>query len=374
MKKSGYPDVSRRLPCIHGITLIVISVLACAALDAQEAAGAGGMPGLEGIAERGLLEQRIGFYDKYNNLMPLLIEELKTCAMKVSGTGEVLATSPRLVIDYGLDLQAGVWEDADRVTLHNEKYWKAILVLTQRDNTALFTRLVLLMREGFLKRAEMVTLFCAYDMNTSGDRDRLVLQMVTNDIKAVVGRSEQCIRDGIAAWDAGRRSEAIDGYHKAMAIYPKSPWALYEISLDRFKFELLPQNKLNFENEPYYRAIRFFDPLYLIAYQGAMTPEIRKAATAAHEKVLPAYQKLRKREDTLLSMRDFADGLFDMQEYELAAYAYKYLLYATYNGGFNGELVGRISDCLRAVGVSQVADFLAGFLEALDAYLKSGTQ
>lgn len=187
-----------------------------------------------------------------------------------------------------------------------------------------------------------------------------------NDIEAIVSKSEQCIRGGIEAGDAGKRSKAIDLYHKAMTIYPKSPWALYEISLDWYQFELVPQNQL-FGNESYYRVIRFLDPRYHLAYQGEMTPELKKAMRAVLEKVQPSYQKLWEGKNAPASMRDLADGLFDMQEYELAAYAYKYLLYHTYGGGFDGELVARISDCLRAVGVGQVADFLAGFLTDLKA-------
>jgi hypothetical protein len=73
---NGNPDPGRRLLPAKAIALVVVSVLACAHLDGQEAAGTGSMPGLEGIAERGLLEQRIGFYDKYNDLMPNLVEIL----------------------------------------------------------------------------------------------------------------------------------------------------------------------------------------------------------------------------------------------------------------------------------------------------------
>jgi hypothetical protein len=97
------------------------------------------------------------------------------------------------------------------------------------------------------------------------------------------------------------------------------------------------------------------------------------AAKASIKKVQPAYEKLRRRVGPPAGMREFADGLFDLQEYELAAYAYKHLLYSTHDGGINAELTGRFADCLRTVGARGAADYLVVFLAALDAFLKPRT-
>ena len=83
------------------------------------------------------------------------------------------------------------------------------------------------------------------------------------------------------------------------------------------------------------------------------------------EKVGPSYQKLWRVEDVLGSMRALADGYREMGEHEYALYAYKYLLYHTFDQGFDPEIRGHISTCLAALGMGRVDAFLTELLETV---------
>jgi hypothetical protein len=65
-------------------------------------------------------------------------------------------------------------------------------------------------------------------------------------------------------------------------------------------------------------------------------------------------------------MRELTDGYFEMQEYELALYAYKYLLFHTYQKGFDQELITQISRCFAELKMNQVIDFLSEFFGKLE--------
>lgn len=323
------------------------------------------------VKERALIEKRISIYEKYNNLIPSLINDLKQCAPTRKDVSGELDRFSKYVVEYAKDLETSSLEDINRTTVQNEKYWKTILVLAAGDNTALFTRLLLLMREGLLKRAEMILLYCYYDQNKDWERDKIILQTVSSDIKAIENESNSAVEEGIKEWDRGDRQKAIELYHKALTIYPKNPWALYEISYDHLTYDLTAQEILNGKNEPYYTLIRHLDPMYMIAYQGKPFPNRPQAVQALTNKVVPSYRKLWNGEDVFASMKELADGYFEMQEYELALYAYKYLLFHTYDKEFDQDLISQISICLAELKMTDVTDFLNDWLSILGANRKS---
>jgi len=51
-----------------------------------------------------------------------------------------------------------------------------------------------------------------------------------------------------------------------------------------------------------------------------------------------------------------------MREYEFAIYAYKYVVFRTYNDGFDQAIVRQIAMCLEALGMERVIPFLDQFL------------
>jgi hypothetical protein len=315
---------------------------------------------LEGAA---FIEKPIRIFDKYNRYIPAIIHDLKQCAPVGEPSEEYSIHSAQWVIDYGIDLQSRDFVDMDGATVQNEMYWKAIVALSAYDITALLTRLLLLMREGELRRAEIVLLFCAYDQNQSWDRDDRILQDVVQDISQIETESNRYVQEGIQKWDQGHRAQAMELYHAALEVFPKNPWALWEIALDHLTYNLDPEELVDGRFDSRYELIRRLDPHYEMAYyQGKNTPEKRAAAAALTNKVLPSYAKLYEGEDVLTNMKSLADGYFEMREYEFAVYAYKYILFRTYNDGFDQVIVRQIAACLEALGMQRVIPFLDQFL------------
>ena len=115
-----------------------------------------------------LIEKPISIYHKYNDLIPSIIHDLKQCNFVMSDPTGEMSQFPLYVIDYAKNLETSGYEDADEVTVKNPQYWKAIFALTVEDITALLMRQLLLMRDGPLRRAKIVLLYCAYDQTKHG--------------------------------------------------------------------------------------------------------------------------------------------------------------------------------------------------------------
>jgi len=319
------------------------------------------------VEEVAFTEKPIRIYEKYDRAIPPIIHDLKQCApVRKPSEGELIQ-SVQWVIDYGIDLESRGAAEAEEVTVESEMYWKAIIALSANDITALLTRLLLLMREGELRRAKIVFLFCLYDQNQSWDRDGRILQEVANDTCRIEQESNSLVEEGIRRWDRGQRRQALELYHAALDIFPKNPWALWELALDHLTYDLDGEELVDGRFDERYRLIRELDPHYELAYyQGQNTPEKRAAALALTQKVLPSFAKLFKGEDVLVNMRSLADGYFEMREYEFAIYAYKYILFRTYDDGFDHASVERISLCLRGLGMERVIPFVDQFLSEVE--------
>jgi len=315
------------------------------------------------VEEASFIEKPIRVYEKYNHSIPALIHDLKQCAPVREPADGAGSHSAQWVIDFGIGLQSSGFEDMDKVTVQNEMYWKAIVALSANDITALLIRLLLLMREGELRRAKIVLLFCAYDQNQSWDRDSRILQEVVKDICEIEAESNRYVEEGIQKWDQDQRSQALELYHAALKVFPKNPWALWEIALDHLTYDLDPDEMLDGRFDARYRLIRQIDPHYEMAYfQGENKPEKRTAAQALAQKVLPNFAKLWKGGGALVNMKALADGYFQMREYEFAIYAYKYVLFRTYNDEFDQAIVQQIAACLEAMGMKRVIPFLDQFM------------
>jgi tetratricopeptide (TPR) repeat protein len=317
-----------------------------------------------GLVEETLfIEKPIRFYEKYNRSIPAIIHDLKQCAPVREPSDGAASHSAQWVTDFGIDLQSRGFEDMDKATVQNEMYWKAIVALSANDITALLTRLLLLMREGELRRAKILLLFCAHDQNQSWDRDSRILQEVVKDICEIETESNRYVEEGIQKWDQFQRSQALELYHAALDVFPKNPWALWEIAYDHLTYDLDPDEMLDGRFDARYHLIRQIDPHYEMAYfQGENTWEKRAAAQALAQKVLPSFSKLWKGEEVLVNMKALADGYFGMREYEFAIYAYKYVLFRTYNDGLDQATVRQIVTCLEALGMERVIPFLDQFL------------
>jgi tetratricopeptide (TPR) repeat protein len=360
--------MNSRIAHMAVVLVALTTTFPCATMaTAMDTAEAGG-----NIETAALVNKPIEVRDRYDGLMPEVIHDLKQCAPVRQTPDGPGSYSAQWVIDFGIDLQSRGYDDAEEATVRNELYWKAVVALSANDITALLTRLLLLMREGELRRATILLLFCAYDQNRSWDRDGRILGEVANDINRIEAESGRYVQEGIRNWDQGLRSEALELYHAALQVFPKNPWALWEIAYDHLTYDLDPDELSDGRYESRYELIRKIDPHYELAYyQGKITPEKRAAAEALRRKVLPSYAKLWEGEEVLASMKALADGYFEMGEYELAIYAYKYVLFRTYDETFDRAIVARITACLQALNMQRVVPFLDRFLLEIDRMIAS---
>lgn len=264
--------------------------------------------GVDAVRQVTFTEKTIRIYDKYDRAIPAIIHDLKQCAPIHRPSEGDTFRSAQWVIDYGIDLESRGYVDADEATVGNEMYWKAIVALS------------------------------------------------ANDACRVEQESNRLVEEGIRRWDRGQRSQALELFHTALNIFPKNPWALWELALDHLTCDLDGEELVDGRFDERYRLIRELDPHYELAYyQGQNTPEKRAAALALTQKVLPSFDELFKGEDVLVNMRTLADGYYEMGEYEFAVYAYKYILFRTYEDGFDPAIVRQISICLKALGMVRTA-------------------
>lgn len=154
----------------------------------------------------------------------------------------------------------------EEATVRNEMYWKAIVALSANDITALLARLLLLMREGELRRAKILLLFCAYDQKQSWNRDSRIIKEVVKDICEIETESNRYVEEEIRKWDQGQRSQALELYQAALDVFPENPWALWEIAYDHLIYDLDPNEMLDGRFDARYRLIRKLDPDYEMAY------------------------------------------------------------------------------------------------------------
>jgi tetratricopeptide (TPR) repeat protein len=313
------------------------------------------------ISEYDLTQKEIEFHDKYHGLFPLIIQDLKNCAPAADSSQ--IDTYSQYVVSYGKYLETTDISDYNKVTIHNPLYWKACFALISRDATVLYTRLFFLMREGFLKRAEILLLFAYYNSNPDWERDSIIFDGVNSDLQYIYDKSSTLIEQGIEYFDSGQKQKAMEFYRQALTVYPKSPWALYEIALTKRLNDIANTEAV----DPYFTLIRAYDPFYMHAYQGKITPFLRKAAIALLESIQPSYQELWKGDMTLENLRSFAEGLKTLEEYEFAIYAYRLLLVQSFDGSFNRDIADEIIFCLKMLGHKDMKDFLYTLLSDFEA-------
>lgn len=323
---------------------------------------------MEDIARRTTQQTDSG--DVYSALLPGIIGDLKNCQMMADDPESLMASYTEMVHAYAFDLEDRGYSDADQATVDNEAYWRAVIALPAGDITAMLVRLSLLMRDGQLKRSEIMLMFCLYDRNPAWERDGRILSLVQEDINRVSAESERLIEEGIAQWDRGERQAGIESYRAALGVFPKDPWALWELGHDRIAHDPHFPRSQDFEN--LYALIREIDPHYEMAwYQGQMTPSRRQWAGAVSDKILPAYQRLWGGEDSVANMHRLAEGYRVIGEYEFAFYALKYVLFHDFRGEFDDRTVADARTCLSELGMENVLPYFDEFLRDTESYMAS---
>ena len=364
-------SMKRIMPCIVRVAAVAAVLALCGCATNPAATLPPEMSHAEFLREViALTEQPIGFRESYASEIPSIIADLKNATLLVTEAPGALARYPEYVHAYGSTLERHGYTDGDAATVGNPSYWQAVIALTGNDITAMLVRLLLLMSAGDLARAEVLLLYCLYNHNAAWERDMRLLSRVQSDIAGIRRRSSTHIERGIALWDRGKRAEALSMYRTALDLYPKSPWAVWQLGLDRLVSDFGFQDSPEFRR--LYAHIRALDPHYELAwYQGISTTghEFALARTVSEE-VLPSARALFQGQNPIANMRRLADGYHRIEEYELAFYAYKHVLFNTYTGSFDLDIADGLRACLKAMEMGQLVPYFDQLLADIEETIR----
>jgi tetratricopeptide (TPR) repeat protein len=220
-------------------------------------------------------------------------------------------------------------------------------------------------------RAEVMLLYCYYDMNQDWDRDSRLLTSIQEYIGETREEANSLVEEGIRLWDRGDREAAAANYRAALAVHPRSPWALWELGHDRLNS--VPDFQFSPEFHEFYAIIRQVDPHYELAwFQGDMSGGRRELALTLRDDLLPAYYALWQGKDPVENMRVLGDSYFEIGEYEFAFYAYKWVLFHTFTGQFDRHCVAQARLCLEELGMAEVVPYFNEFLVDAAATARGG--
>lgn len=264
------------------------------------------------------------------------------------------------VIAYGRWLEQGKGRDANSLTIHADPYWSAFVNMSIDNPTVYFSRLVLLYMDGELARANYVKLFASYHFSRKNGEHRKFLEYLQARQQEIVRITDGLVERGIARFDRGDKGKAMAYYDGALRIWPKCPRANYEMGLALMVQDLKDATREDRPHVEWFAKTRSYDPFYRFAYQGRK--EIAMKMLVVMQEIEPAIRKIGGGEPTVESMRAFAVGCEKLEDWELAAYAWHFLLTMTLTKerGFDLETVAKFTGCLKALGAEGAASAIGG--------------
>jgi tetratricopeptide (TPR) repeat protein len=283
---------------------------------------------------------------------------------------DMTSVSPRFnqVIDYGKFIRDFNTNNIDSLTIRSDLYWKAYITMSPNNPNVYFSRIFLLCGQGLLKRAEYVLAFAMYHSDLKREDNRFVFDKVKNGIRKTTDLSDKYVEDGIKQFDMGNTENALALYNKALEIYPKNPWATYEIGLTEITANI--KNSVaslldSSSGQKKYALVREYDPFYQVAYQGKR--EIFKNMLPIMNKINPNLEIFYSGKATPMNFHEIAAGCEEMGQYEFAAYAYHHELLMKFKTKFDIDIAESIARCIRALGCSVAADY---FLQQVKEFNK----
>lgn len=264
------------------------------------------------------------------------------------------------VIAYGNWLEQGKGRDADSLTIHSDSYWSAFVNMSADNPTVYFSRLVLLYMDGELTRANYVKLFTLYHYSRKNEEHRMFLEYLQAKQQEIARITDGLVERGIAHFDKGDKDKAMAYYDGALRIWPKYPRANYEKGLTLMVRDLKAAFREDQPHVELFAKTRSYDPFYRFAYQGKK--EIAMKMLVVMQEIEPAITEIGGGKPTIESMRAFAVGCEKLEEWELAAYAWHFLLTMTLTKekGFDLATVAKFTGCLNALGAGSAASAIGG--------------
>ena len=278
------------------------------------------------------------------NALPMVIKELKSVDKRFE-----------TVINYGKWLENNRGKDADSLTIHSDSYWNAFITMSMDNPNVYFTRLFLLIIDGELTRTDYVRLFTSWHCDFKRESNRTVLEIIDGWQKQIKKNSNTWVQKGVAEYDKGNQKTAMEHYKKAITIWPKNSWAHYEMGLTMMMDDVKEIMEETRSCDEYFKIARKYDPFQRFAYQGKK--EIAQGMPVIMDEIEPSLKRMTSANVTKEDMKQFADGCVKLKEYELAAYAYHFLLSMTMNRdeGFAIGTLQNFKSCIENLGALKAA-------------------
>lgn len=303
--------------------------------------------------------------DEFRNIiLPLLSKDLQSVDKRFD-----------MVIDYGASLEKNPLKNIDSLTIYSNKYWKAFIAMSAGNPTVYNTRISLLMKEGYVDKAGYVLLMSIYHTDFKREDNMLMFNKVNDWYTKIKNESNVYVEKGVLHYDKGNIEEALNMYSNALIVFPKNPWAYYEIGLTKMMNNLFKKsesrdslyllNDFNKEvHQTYFALTKQYDPFYQLAYQG--NKEQFKYMLPIMKKVNPSLALLKQQKGDVNTFITLAEGCEEMGQLEIAAYSYFQAILSTFNGKFNIGYANKFVNCLEALGCKEAADFYSSQIEAVN--------
>ncbi len=230
---------------------------------------------------------------------------------KFSGIAAWLADFRKATVGIDLKGEPAKWPafDVDAVVTRNPHFWQLYYEIAPADPGLVLLHAGLLLLGGEANR-------CSYLLLVAGQRPGIPAPVRDGFAKIIAAAQEvtkkpnALIDEGIKLHDAGDYEAAMKKYQQALALWPQSSFAHYELGQSRHLLGLkkagkkLPKDgvqvnrgeKLAAEVEESYARARRHDPLQAMAYQGD-DREVIGGFMALAQMGLPAWRKLRNARD-----------------------------------------------------------------------------
>jgi tetratricopeptide (TPR) repeat protein len=219
-------------------------------------------------------------------------------------------------VKFGQALQAINDEtkiDLPKLTYKNENYWRAVLEMTPKDSSILFSHAHLHASRGETAYADAYFLLGSL---TAGKSHRTELNKYKSLRDKLNSKTAQEIDKGIKLHDQGEYEKAIEAYDRVIAEHPNCALAYYEKGLS-YMVKSKGDPNLKQTAMQMYAECRRLDPFYWRAYQGSDQKVIQKLQTYLKQ-VHPFLSGKQRNKEGFIA---FAKGCEAMELYAFAAHA-----------------------------------------------------
>jgi len=277
-----------------------------------------------------------------------MLHDLTTSLSKVDSQDSTLRI-------WGQTVSSIQGNNEDGFSIRKDAYWAAFFHSVPADPRVLWSRAALLGSQGLWQRASYVMTFAHLQSKVIVDSN---LEKTINDIQErmdlLAFRSNEHVENGLILLDSGNVERARDQYQVALAMYPKNPWATYELGatylLDGLSKMRDSVAYLQTPSQQYFAKVRTYDPWYGVAYQGSKG--LTQNATVVSEQIQPNWDRIKIGKGDADYYQQFAMGCELIGEYEFALYGYALALQEKLDAERMADIRTHMKQCLQQLGVT----------------------